>query len=187
MKTTSAFNDKARAIKLLILDVDGVLTDGRIYLGVSEEIKAYHVHDGLGVTLAQTAGIITAIITGRKSESVSRRAQELHIDHLIQGRPDKLQAATELATSLGLSLQDVCYIGDDLIDLAIMSCCRLACCPADARAEIRTIADLVSGYDGGRGAVREIVEEILKARSVYQKLLNTYMAGEGEAASAVQQ
>jgi len=158
-------HDRAQSIKLLALDVDGVLTDGRIYYGNSgEELKAFNIKDGLGIKLLQRAGVAVAIITGRQSAIVSRRAGELGISEIIQGREDKREALAELCERIGLSLTDCAYMGDDLPDLAAIRSVGLGLTVADAASCIREAAHWCSSRNGGDGAVREACELILGAR-----------------------
>jgi len=162
---------KARAIRLLALDVDGVLTDGRIYYGnQGEELKAFNIKDGLGIKLLQGAGIEVAIITGRQSEIVARRARELGITSVIQGREDKRQALQELCRDKGLTLEQCAYMGDDLPDLAAVIACGLGLTVADGSARVRDAADWQSKLPGGGGAVREACELILDARGEWSAL-----------------
>ena len=156
---------KARKINMLATDVDGVLTDGRIVLGNNgEELKFFHVHDGKGVKLAQEAGIRVAIITGRSSELVERRARELGVNEIHQGCDDKLKVLEQLLSRYKLKSDQVAYIGDDLNDLPVLREVGLALTVADAVGRVRELADYVSEKKGGRGAVREIVEMILGYR-----------------------
>ena len=178
--------DSAAQIRLLLLDVDGVLSDGRIMLGQHDELKSYSVRDGFGITMLRSSGIQVGILTGRRSESVSRRAGELHLDHLIQGRPDKLPACRELCDSLGLTLGQVAYMGDDWLDLPLLEAVGLSAAPGDAEPEVLARVNLVTQAHGGRGAVREFAELLLKARGEYDTLLERYRRGEGEAASGQQ-
>ncbi len=170
----------------MLLDVDGVLTDGRITLGEKEELKSYSAKDGLGITLARVAGIKVGIITGRRSASVARRAAELKLDYLVQGRPDKWRAFEELARDTGITAEECAYMGDDWIDLAMLERVGLAACPQDARPEVAAVCHFVSRENGGNGAVRELVEAMLKARSDFERILEGYRQGRGEAASAGQ-
>tara|TARA_R110002110_G_scaffold91264_2_gene237629 strand:+ start:255587 stop:256108 length:522 start_codon:yes stop_codon:yes gene_type:complete len=157
--------NRAATIKLLALDVDGVLTDGRIYYGnESEELKAFNIKDGLGIKLLQSAGVKVAIITGRQSEIVTRRARELGIADVIQGREDKRQALGELCELYQFSLDDCAYMGDDLPDLGAIKSVRLGMTVADAPAVVRTSAHWCSEANGGHGAVREACEFIIGAR-----------------------
>jgi 3-deoxy-D-manno-octulosonate 8-phosphate phosphatase (KDO 8-P phosphatase) len=180
------FARRARACRLLLLDVDGVLTDGRIILGETEEYKAFHAQDGLGVTLARAAGLQVAIITGRASAAVARRSRELHLDHVLQARPDKAAALADLCGATGLRPDQVAAMGDDWIDLPLLAAAGLAACPADARPEVRERCHYISPCPGGRGAVRDWVERLLQARGQLESLLERYLQGKGPAASAGQ-
>ncbi len=167
--------DKALPVKLLALDVDGVLTDGRIYYGNNgEELKAFNIKDGLGIKLLQRAGMTVAIITGRESAIVTRRATELGISDIIQGRVDKLQALKELCDRLGLSLDECAYMGDDLPDLSAINSAGLGLSVADAADPVREAAHWCSGRNGGDGAVREACEFILRSKGKLAELEQTY-------------
>ena len=167
---------KARAIKLLALDVDGVLSDGRLLFGNhGEELKAFHIQDGLGIKLLRQAGISVAIITGRSSELVTRRAAELNIDYVIQGREDKLQALETLRRQLQLDYQAIAYMGDDLPDLAAMRRAGLGLTVANGHRFVRQHADWQSQAGGGEGAVREACELILRAQDKLQSSWDTYL------------
>jgi len=151
-------------IKLLALDVDGVLTDGRLYYSSNGvELKSFNIKDGLAIKLLQQAGIDVAIITGRSSAMVERRAVELGIANVIQGREDKLSALNELARMLELPLNACAYMGDDLPDLQAIQQAGLGMTVADGAAEVQAAADWISSKAGGAGAVREACEFILKA------------------------
>lgn len=161
-------------IRLAIFDVDGVMTDGRIaYTDDSREIKTFHTRDGLGLKALQSNGIDVAIITARRSSIVARRAAELGIEHVIQGREDKAAALRELIAALSLSAEQCAYTGDDLVDWPAMRQCGFKCAPADASAWIRCRADFVTESPGGHGAVREVCERILAD----QGLLNAWQDG----------
>ena len=157
---------KAEAIKRVVLDVAGVMTDGTLtYGGAAEsEWKSFHVKDGLGIKLLQRQGIKVAIITGRLSEAVERRAQELEIKMLVQGRDDKGAALRELLDSMALDYSTVAYMGDDLPDLAALRLAGLATCPCDATEAVLKLADWVAPVAGGRGAVRALCDFILTAQ-----------------------
>ena len=181
----SGFASRARAVRLLLLDVDGVLTDGRIILGgEGPDLKAFHAQDGLGITLARAAGLQVAFLTGRQSLAVTRRARELHVDHLLQGRPDKGAALEELCATAGIAPEQVAAMGDDWIDLPLLERAGLAACPADARPEVAARCHFVAGRQGGRGAVRDFVDRLLAARGQLDDLLEQYRRGEGPAAAA---
>jgi 3-deoxy-D-manno-octulosonate 8-phosphate phosphatase (KDO 8-P phosphatase) len=170
--TTSGKNlfERAAAIRLVVMDVDGVLTDGKIiYTSDGQELKDFNVKDGLGISLARRAGIELGIITARESAMLLRRAAELDIQHIAQKTKTKLPAFEQLASSLGLTFEQVAYIGDDLPDIPCMERAGLSACPADAAWEVRQAAALVSNHKGGGGAVREILEFILDS----QRLLNS--------------
>jgi 3-deoxy-D-manno-octulosonate 8-phosphate phosphatase (KDO 8-P phosphatase) len=163
--------NRAAHIRLLVLDVDGILTDGRIYYGNSgEELKAFNIRDGLGIKLLQGAGVRVAIITGRQSEIVARRARELGITEVIQGREDKRQALLELCSAGELTVGDCAYMGDDLPDLGAIISAGLGMTVADGSATVREAADWVSSHNGGCGAVREACEFILSARGEWSSV-----------------
>jgi 3-deoxy-D-manno-octulosonate 8-phosphate phosphatase (KDO 8-P phosphatase) len=165
------------AIELLVLDVDGVLTDGRIiYSDDGREIKTFHVHDGAGVRFWLDAGRQAAIISGRRSASVIRRAQELGIELVIQGAGAKLPAFKTLLQQTGLAPHQVCAMGDDLPDLPLLRNAGLGVAVADACPELRSAAHYVTGKPGGQGAVREVVELLLAGQGQWQPLLDRLRA-----------
>lgn len=177
-----AIRSKAARIRLLILDVDGVMTDGRIILGDGGmEFKAFDVKDGHGIKMAQRAGIEVAFVTGRSSEAVEQRARELGVAQVRQGALRKGEAVDAILEALGLSPSQAAFVGDDLIDIPAMRRCGLAVAVADAHPEVIERADLVTTRQGGRGAVREIIEIILKARGDWEKVTERYLGqGGGE-------
>lgn len=149
-------------ISLLVLDVDGVMSDGKVtYTSDGAELKSFNIKDGVGIKRIQKAGVQTAIITGRVSPMVERRATELGIHHLIQGREDKLAALKELLVSLSIDLGDVAYMGDDLPDMEAIASAGIGACPADAVAAVRAQADWISSLKGGDGCVREFCDHIV--------------------------
>lgn len=165
----------AQKIKLVLLDVDGVLTDGRLYYGnAGEELKAFDIQDGLGIKLLQRGGIKVGIITGRSSELVKRRAQELAIDPLIQGREDKLTALNELLEKMTIDLEEIAFVGDDLPDLAVIRRVGLGITPANGNHLVASQALWQTKKSGGSGAVREVAELILSAQGKLESLLATY-------------
>ena len=171
---SSAFK-AAQKVKLVLLDVDGVLTDGRLYYGnAGEELKAFDIQDGLGIKLLQNAGIKVGIITGRSSVLVERRAKELGIDHLIQGREDKLTALNELLEKITFDLEEIAFVGDDLPDLAIIRRVGLGITPANGNHLIASQALWQTKKSGGNGAVREVAELILSAQSKLESVLASY-------------
>lgn len=171
----SDFNAQASKIRLLALDVDGVLTDGRIYYGnEGEELKSFSIKDGLGIKLLQRDGIEVVIITGRNSNIVARRAAELGIGEVIQGREDKLAALQEICEQRSLRLDQCAYMGDDLPDLAAVTAAGLGLAPADAVAEVLAAADWSSDHNGGAGAVRQAAEHLLDGRGSLQSTLDAF-------------
>ncbi|WP_394794943.1 KdsC family phosphatase [Armatimonas sp.] len=165
-------------IRLLVLDVDGTLTDGGIYFGGNgEELKRFHTQDGLGMVLARGVGLQTAWVTGRESSIVWRRSQELATPRnlVLQGVKDKVKAVNFLAKELEITLLEMAFMGDDLNDLAAMSEVGVALCPADAASHIQGAADWVATRRGGEGAVREAIELILTARGDYEKAVALYL------------
>lgn len=163
------------AIRCLALDVDGVLTKGEIvYTSSGEEIKAFHAKDGLGLALAHRMGLQTAIITGRISPMVERRAKELNISHIQMGSYNKSAGLQELLHTLDLEAHEVAYMGDDLNDLGIMSKVGLAMTPQDGVSEVQAVAHYICQAKGGEGAVREAVEYILKQEGLWEDAVRTY-------------
>ena len=163
---------RCEAIELLVLDVDGVLTDGSIiYADDGVEVKAFHVRDGSGLKLWHQAGKRSALITGRSSPAVEVRAAELGVGFVTQGASAKLPAYRELLARAGARPEEVCYVGDDLPDLPPLRHCGLAVAVADACAEVRAEAHYVTRAPGGRGAVREAVELILRCQGHWQEVV----------------
>ena len=166
----------AKKIKLVIFDVDGVLTDGGIYIGAKGELyKPFYCRDGLGISLAHKYGLQTAIITGRKSEQVAFRAKELGICHVFQGNSDKRSAYDELKERTGLKDEQIAYIGDDLIDLPVMLQVGLPMAVADAEESVRAQSLVVSGKNGGHGAVRELLEFIFKVQGKWEDIMADFL------------
>lgn len=149
--------------KLFVMDVDGTLTDGKIYTSPSgEAFKAFDVKDGYGLkNILKKYSIKTAIITGRRSEIVQRRAEELEIDYLCQGVDDKLDCLKQLVERVDCSFEDIVYIGDDVNDLSCMEKAGLSCCPADAHEKVKMAAKYVTQCRGGQGVVREVIDMIM--------------------------
>ncbi len=167
-----ALMESAAQIRLLILDVDGVMTDGRLYFDdAGTESKAFHVRDGYGIKLLQAHAVELAIITARFSPAVAHRARDLGIKHLFQGCKDKHLAYSELKLELNVEDAMIAYMGDDLIDLPILQCVGLATAPADAHPELTQRVHWQSQYEGGRGAVRELCELILQAKGCWSAVL----------------
>ena len=156
---------RARAVRLAIFDVDGVLTDGTLWFGPSgEALKAFNILDGHGLKMLAEAGIATAILSGRESEAVSRRAGELGIAHVVQGSKDKLADFARLMDRCGVKAEECAFVGDDLPDLAVMRRCGFAVAVANAVEAVKAAAHHVTEARGGRGAVREFCDLVLRAR-----------------------
>jgi 3-deoxy-D-manno-octulosonate 8-phosphate phosphatase (KDO 8-P phosphatase) len=156
---------RARALRLAIFDVDGVMTDGTLYIGAQgESFKAFNILDGHGLKMLQSAGIATAIISGRSSQAVERRASELAIAHVVQGCADKVATFEALRAQLGVEAAACSFMGDDLPDLAVMQRCGLAVAVANAVEPVKQAAHYVTRAPGGRGAVREFCDLVLAAR-----------------------
>jgi len=178
MELKAGAADLAKKVRLIIFDVDGVLTDGGIYVGEKGELfKSFFCRDGLGITLAGQNGLKTAIITGRSSEQVKLRAENLHIDAVWQGCMDKRDAYAELKQRFSLTDEEICYIGDDLIDLPVMTQVGFSAAVADAVPEVRASACLVSDFSGGKGAARQVIEFILKAQGKWTAIVKNYTRG----------
>jgi 3-deoxy-D-manno-octulosonate 8-phosphate phosphatase (KDO 8-P phosphatase) len=165
----------AGRIRLLILDVDGVLTDGSIILDAAgNEFKSFHVRDGHGIIMAIRAGITVALITGRYSEVVRRRAQELGIKEVFQRCRDKRAVYFRLAEKYSLNDSEIAYVGDDVVDIPVMKTCGLPVAVADSAEEIRPFARMITRECGGRGAVREVCDFILKAKGLWKDIIDEY-------------
>lgn len=170
---------KLAKIKLLLLDVDGVLTDGRIiYDGQGNELKAFDVKDGHGLKMIQRAGIQVGIITGRSSEVVRRRAAELGIEILYQGALQKLDPYREILKQHNLTDEQIAYVGDDVVDLPILQRVGFSATVADGVADVLPLVDYVATRNGGRGAVREICDLLLRATGLWDELTARYFKSE---------
>jgi 3-deoxy-D-manno-octulosonate 8-phosphate phosphatase (KDO 8-P phosphatase) len=157
--------ERARSVRLAIFDVDGVMTDGTLYIGASgEALKAFNILDGHGVKMLQAGGVATAILSGRSSEAVAHRARELGIAHVLQGIPDKVAAFERLAAQERMAPSECAFVGDDLPDVEVMKRCGLAVAVANAVDAVKACAHYVTRASGGRGAVREFCELVLRAQ-----------------------
>jgi 3-deoxy-D-manno-octulosonate 8-phosphate phosphatase (KDO 8-P phosphatase) len=166
---------KARDIKLLLLDVDGVLTDGNLlYTGSSGESKSFNTQDGFGLRLLGEAGIDVGVITARKSEVVARRAEELKMRYIYQGIPNKNEAFKEVMKASGLKPFQVAYMGDDWLDLVLLQQVGLAIVPANGAREVKAIAHYITERPGGAGAVRDACDLIIEAKNLVAELLQKY-------------
>jgi 3-deoxy-D-manno-octulosonate 8-phosphate phosphatase (KDO 8-P phosphatase) len=174
----------ANDIRLIVSDVDGVWTDGRIiYLGEQREIKEFNVRDGLAVKLAQKAGVGIALVTSRRSPALERRARELGITELRQGAANKLEEVQRVTQKLNITFDQILYAGDDLPDLAPMSAAAISAAPSDAAREVLAAATWKLEAKGGRGAFRELVERLLRERGVWESIVKDFVIGKPEAQS----
>ncbi len=167
----------AKRIKLVIFDVDGVLTDGGIFISDDgQETKVFNSRDGHGMKMLQASGVNVAIITGRMSKVVEHRMAELEIKHVYQGRPNKLPALNELLNLLSIAADETAYVGDDVVDLPILIRVGLAICVHDAHPLVKSHAHWITANSGGRGAAREVCEMIMKSQGALDASLNEYLA-----------
>ena len=175
---------KASDIRLIVSDVDGVWTDGKIiYTDDGAEIKEFNVRDGLAVKLAQKVGVTVALVTSRRSAALERRAKDLGVLEIRQGAANKLEEMERVALKLGFRLDQVLYIGDDLPDLAPMARAAISAAPADAAPEVLGAAAWKLATGGGRGAFRELVERLLRERGDWELLIQEFISGRPEAQS----
>jgi len=184
--------DRARKIKLLIFDVDGVLTDGQLFFlpessapeAKGLEFKGFAAHDGLGITLARMAGLKVGLITKRKSRTVAIRAADLKLEFVYQGQAHKLDAIHEILSKTGLSMDELAYVGDDIVDLGVMRLCGLAIAPANARPQIKSIAHHITENRGGHGAGRDAIDFILTAQGTLDRVIEQFLDADNPAAAA---
>ncbi len=167
---------KAENIKLLILDVDGVLTDGKLFFDdQGREYKSFHARDGHGIKLLRRTGVEVAVISGRKSNSVELRMRSLGIEYLYQGHEDKIGAFNEIMDSLSIGADQTAYVGDDLLDLPVMSRVGLSIAVNDANFAVKEFADWCTDHSGGCGAVREVCDLIMRAQGNLEAVIKSYL------------
>ena len=172
---TSTFPEKLKKIQLLLLDVDGVLTDGSIiYSDEGRETKVFNVKDGFGLKLIMSAGIKVGLVTGRTSNALQRRCRELGIKYIYDGVQQKARLLDKIVAETGVGADNTAYIGDDLPDLPLMRRIGLAIAVADAHEMVRDYADWITAAPGGRGAVREVCDALLKARGDWESLMEQF-------------
>ena len=190
MPKKSSAQARARRIKLLLFDVDGVLTDGKLFLfpvSTSEsggaasgqivvEAKGFHAQDGAGISIARIAGIKAGLITRRNSETVALRARDLKLEQVHQGIRNKLKAFREILSAERLSASEVAFVGDDVIDLTVMRNCGFSVAVANARREVKQAAHYVTPHAGGDGALRDVIEFILRAQGKWKQAVEKYIA-----------
>ncbi len=168
--------ERARRIRLMLFDVDGVLTDGQLWYGpMGAEVKAFHGFDGHGLKMLAESGVSTGILTGRSSGAVASRARELGISHLMQGIEDKRAAYEDLLKRLSLEGESVGYMGDDLVDLPVLTRCGLACAPREAPEDVRQRVHYIPSAAAGFGAAREVCEMLMRAQGTLAGMLEKYL------------
>lgn len=172
--------DRAKKIKVLIFDVDGVLTDGQIFVipgpdGHGIEAKGFAAHDGLGISLARLAGLRVGIITKRQSQTVAIRANDLKLEFVYQGQLHKMKAIHEILAEAKVSIDQLAYVGDDIIDLPVMRACGFAVATANAREQVKAVAHYITPNPGGSGAGRDAIEFILDAQGTLDKVIEAYL------------
>jgi len=176
LRLTADVGERARRVKLILMDVDGVLTDRRIIFQAElDEAKGFDAHDGVGIKLAQRAGLMTGVITGRLSIATSRRTRELKMAEFHQRVFQKAEVLDSILKTRRLQAEAVCFIGDDLVDIPVMKAVGLAAAPADARPEAQRAAHFVTSAGSGRGAVREVIDFILKAQGAWARVTEGYL------------
>lgn len=175
MQTESPI-EKAKAIRLLILDVDGILTTGALYLGNNGiDMRGFHIHDGLGIKLLQKTGVTVAVISGKKSEAVFDRLKHLGLEHIYLGHENKLPAYEELKLKLSLKDEEIAHMGDDLPDLPLLRRVGLAFSVPGAVELVKQHVDFITNTKGGKGAVREACEFIMNAQDKYDSVIQSYL------------
>ena len=173
--TPTEFSLRAAALRLLLFDVDGVLTDGSVNVDANGvETKRFHIRDGAALAYAQRVGLLTGVLSARASGATTVRAAELRMAVIVQGVENKRAAFEEILATHGLTAEEVAYMGDDLVDLPVLRMVGLSAAPADAVAEVAAIAHFVSWHSGGDGAVREFIEAVLKARGQWDDVISHF-------------
>ncbi len=172
----AALTVRLRKIKLVVLDVDGVLTDGRLFYGANgEELKVFHSLDGHGIKMLAESGVVVAIISGRSSKALAKRAKDLGIKHLMMGVENKADAFQKLCMKTKITPLETASIGDDIVDLPILLHCGFSACVPNAPADVKKRVDYVTNQAGGLGAVREFCEVIMRAQGSYRATLRHYL------------
>jgi 3-deoxy-D-manno-octulosonate 8-phosphate phosphatase (KDO 8-P phosphatase) len=180
MANTLTAEERARRIKVLLYDVDGVLTRGDIMIipqadGTATEVKSFNAHDGMGVSIARLAGLKIGWVTKRQSRVVEIRAKDLKIDHVYQGQSHKLEAVKQVMADEKVTLEEIAYVGDDIIDLPVMRVVGLSIAVANAREQVKRVAHYVTPQRGGEGAGRDAIDFLLNARGVLDEMIDSYL------------
>jgi YrbI family 3-deoxy-D-manno-octulosonate 8-phosphate phosphatase len=173
-KPSAALLRKLKAVKLFLTDVDGVLTDGAVYMGGGVETKRFDIRDGLGLKFLQAHGIKVGWVSRRPSDATQQRADNLKIDFVVQHEGGKIEGVEAILRQTGLTWADICYVGDDVVDVGVMERANLAVAVGDGVAEAKAAADYVTRVPGGNGAIREIVEMILRAQDKWKSVVSEY-------------
>jgi 3-deoxy-D-manno-octulosonate 8-phosphate phosphatase (KDO 8-P phosphatase) len=190
---TLTAEDRARRIKVLIFDVDGVLTDGQLFFipqtgadgrQFGLEVKGFTAHDGLGITLARLGGLRVGLITKRESATVAIRAHDLRLEFVYQGQAHKLAAAEEIAAKAGITMGELAYVGDDVVDLPVMRACGLSIATANARIQAKAAAHYITPNPGGHGAGRDAIDFILTAQGKLDSAIAAFLDADNPAAAA---
>ncbi len=190
---TLSAEDRARRIKVLIFDVDGVLTDGQLYFlpqtdadgkQFGLEFKGFTAHDGLGITLARLGGLRVGLITKRESATVAIRARDLKLEFVYQGQSNKMTAVNEILTRAGITLDELAYVGDDVVDLPVMRACGLSIATANARVQAKATAHYITPNAGGYGAGRDAIDFILAAQGKLEQSIEAFLDADNPAAAA---
>jgi len=180
MPDSLSTEDRARRVKVLLFDVDGVLTNGDITIipgadGKGTEVKSFSAHDGLGISIARLAGLKIGFVTKRNSQVVAIRARDLKIDHVYQGQAHKMEAVEQILAAEGCTLDELAYVGDDIIDLPVMRKVGFAIATANARVQVKTAAHYITPLPGGQGAGRDAIDFILSARGILDQMIEQYL------------
>jgi 3-deoxy-D-manno-octulosonate 8-phosphate phosphatase (KDO 8-P phosphatase) len=176
LSTPAALRERLRNVKLFLCDVDGVLTNGTVLMGGGQEFKSFHIQDGLGLRLLQRHGIKVGWVSNRPSPATQQRAEDLKVDYLFQDKGSKVQAVEAILVKAGLSWKDISYMGDDVVDLGALQRAGLAVAVSNAIEEAKAAAHYVTQAHGGCGAVREMVDLILKAQGHWEKIITEFKA-----------
>jgi 3-deoxy-D-manno-octulosonate 8-phosphate phosphatase (KDO 8-P phosphatase) len=174
VKTPPDLLRKLKTVKLFLCDVDGVLTDGAVYMGGGIEMKRFNIRDGLGLKFLQLHGIKVGWVSRRPSSATQQRADDLKIDFLVQHNGGKIEGVEGILRQTRMNWRDVCYVGDDVVDIAVLKRAGLGIAVGDGVAEAKAVADYVTQAPGGNGAIREIVEMILKAQQNWKRVVSEY-------------
>ncbi len=175
-KITKSLSGRLAKVKLLLCDVDGILTDASVFIGLDRELKRFHIRDGLGLLMLRKEGILVGWVSNRPSAATTLRAEELKIDFLVQTKGGKVEKVENLLAQTGFKWDEVCYMGDDVVDLGVLKRAGVAATAGDAIAEAKAAAHYVTAANGGHGAVREVVELILKAQNRWDPLVAEHSA-----------